>query len=166
MAGLYDLKSKLGHGARPNKYMITITRIGGSDISTLGKAASLPGKTIGMAEVWSQGRKLPLAGDTAFDTWDVTFYNDEFLSIRSRVEAWMRDIDDVQYNGSPLPNISGYGADMFVEQLDRTGASSAGVYRFYNAWPTSISAVDLGSDTNDQVSEFTVTFAYSHWEHS
>jgi len=164
--GLDGLKTVLGEGARSNKYRITIAKLGGEDVAIAGKAASLPGRTIGQAEVYSQGRKLPLGGDVTYDTYDVTFYNNPTLDIRTKVEQWMTEIDDYHPNVSTEPSISGYGKEISVEQLDRTGTPAGGIYTLHNAWPTTVSSVDLASDSNDTVSEFTVTFAYSHYDHS
>ena len=87
-------------------------------------------------------------------------------------------------NGSASQSVGlSYCQDMFVYQLDRDGiqanrgpdngnAVAAGTdnervvraYRFYDAWPASISAIDLGYESNNQVEEFTVEFQYQYYE--
>jgi hypothetical protein len=53
--------------------------------------------------------------------------------------------------------------DGFVEQLGKNGLPIAG-YNFINLFPTEIEAIDLNWGTNDEIEEFTVTFAYDLWE--
>jgi hypothetical protein len=36
-------------------------------------------------------------------------------------------------------------------------------YKLWYAFPTSVSAVDLAYDINDQIEEFSVEFQYSYW---
>lgn len=159
------LKGKLGTGARPNKYKIFINRVGdGETIDALAKAASLPDATIGVIELFSQGRKLPIAGDATYaGTWDVTFYNTADLGLKQLFEDWMNEIDSFKDNTRAVDNINDYIDTLQVQQL-KGDNSIAATYVIHNAWPSAISAVDLADDANDTVSEFTVTFSYSHWE--
>jgi len=36
-------------------------------------------------------------------------------------------------------------------------------YKFVDAYPTELSAIELNFDTNNQVEEFTTTFQYNYW---
>jgi hypothetical protein len=165
---LQNIKRELKAGARPNKYRIKLNHLGGGpsddQMDILCKASSIPEATIGVIDVYNQGRKLPIAGDKSYgSTWDVTFYNTQALDIRNAFENWMRNIDDVeshyrnwQYNGE-------YMVDMQVEQLDGQNNTTS-AYKLYNCWPSNITSVDLADDSNDTVSEFTVTITFSHWE--
>jgi hypothetical protein len=160
-----DLKFLLGQGARPNKYRISIDSpaMGDGDfLDALCQATSIPAKTIGTIPVYNKGRKILIAGDVTFDnTWDVTFYNDEAHTIRTLVDTWMTQIDDFE-SGAHAADASEYMFEASVTQLD--GAENeAGSWTFYNLYPTSISAVDVGDETADTISTFTVTFTYSHW---
>lgn len=160
-AGIAGLKNALIEGARANKYKVSFDR-GGANLETLVKAASLPGHTVGVTEVYSQGRKLSLAGDSVYDTWDCTLYNDGSMSNNTAIQVWMAEIDDFENNTSSNASLGEYAVDVTVEQLDRRG-NTIRTYILKNAWPTTVAAVDLASDTNDTVSETTVTFAYSHY---
>jgi len=161
-AGISGLKSALIEGSRANKYKISFDK-GGKNLETLVKSGSVPGHTVGVAEVYSQGRKLSLAGDSTYDTWDCSIYNDNSLSNNSAIHDWMLEIDDFANNTSSASTLGAYGRDITVEQLDRRGTT---VKKFIlkNAWPTTIAAIDLASDSNDTVSETAVTFVYSHYE--
>lgn len=169
---LQKLKSTLGMGARANKYRITfggapVTLPSGDIIDTLCKGGSIPAKTIGTIEVFSQGRKLMLAGDASFEnTWTLTFYNTQDLAIRKAFEDWMTFIDDFENHsrGASNDNNSYMSTGTRVAQLSTNDNSTVTAeYEFHNMFPTNVSAVDLADETNDAVSEFTCDFAYSHW---
>lgn len=160
--GLDAIKNDLAEGARVNKYKVTISLLSGK-VESLAKATSLPGHTIGQAEVFSQGRKVPLAGDATYDTWDCTFYNDTAMTVNQACHDWMKDVDDFKGNTSAKSALGDYGQDITVEQLDRKQGTMK-TYTLKNAWPTTVSEVSLSADTDGGVSETTVTFAYTHYE--
>lgn len=148
------------------------------------KTAQIPASNIGTIEVPYRGRMLKVAGDRTFEPWSVTVVNDGNFEIRKAFETWSRGINALTENVSQL----GYGAnggasycvDMTVYQLSRDGqrptrepdSNAAGVdgmetiraYRFYDAWPSAISSIDLSFEANDQIEEFTVEFQYNFFE--
>lgn len=164
-----SLKSALGAGARASKYYVQIsvpTAIPTtSDLTVtnvLCKAASFPGMTLGNIEVFSQGRKLVLPGDTAYsNTWTLTFYNTETHDIRRDMIAWLRYCDHFQ-NNSHSGNPSSVLGELYIAQLDSAGAETA-TYTFHNAFVTEIGEITVGDDQLDTIQEFDVTFAYSDW---
>lgn len=171
MAGnkLNELKSALGAGARPNKYRVNFTVPAAvptqSDLSvadTLCKASNFPSMTIGAIEVFNQGRKLIIPGDTSYkNTWALTFYNTEDHGIRRDLIAWMKAADHFQNNShSGVPgSIMG---EMSVEQLDSAGNPTV-KYTFHNVWVSEVGEIALGDDTLDTAMEFDVTFTFSDW---
>jgi len=169
--GLQAIKRELKAGARPNKYRIHIDglskgkAIGAPKLDALVKATSIPEASIGVIEVWNQGRKLPIAGDKSYsNTWDLTFYNTEDLDIRASIEEWMKKIDDVEKHTREYLYNNDYMVDtMKLEQLDGKNQVKT-TWTLYNVWPSNISSVEYADDSADTVSEFTVTFTFSHWE--
>lgn len=166
---LNELKVALGAGARGNKYRINFTfpanLDSGTDMSkfdVLAHATSFPGKTIGMIEVFNQGRKLPLYGDTAFtNTWTITMYNREDHGIRRAMANWMKAVDNFQENKhSGVP--SSIMVDMSVEQLDSAGNATC-KYTFHNVWPQDLPEFSVDDATPDTIQEFDVTLCYSDW---
>jgi hypothetical protein len=156
-----DLKTKLGAGLRPNKYQVSInTPSNLSTIDTLCKSTSFPQKTIGQVEVWSQGRKAMLQGETEYDhTWDVTFYETEDHSLREEFIAWMQLIDNTKEN----LHEDGYMDTAKVAQLNGQGDITA-EYEFTNLWPQVVSTIEVADETVNTVGEFTVTFSFDYWE--
>ena len=149
------------------------------------KTAQIPASNIGTIEVPFRGRMLKVAGDRTFEPWSVTVVNDGNFEIRKAFETWSRGINALTENVSQL----GYGADggasycvdMTVFQLSRDGQTpnrtpaspnAQGVdgmeviraYKFYDAWPSAVSSIDLSFEANDQIEEFTVEFQYNFFE--
>ena len=170
MAGeLSKLKNVLGAVARPNKYRINFSIPSAvpikSDLSAadiLCKATSFPSMTIGQIEVWTQGRKLVIPGDTSFTTtWNVTFYNTEDHGLRKDLISWMLSADNFQKNthsGNPN-NILG---ELSVEQLDSAGNATA-KYTFHNVFVQEMGEISLADDTADEAGTFDCVFSFSDW---
>jgi hypothetical protein len=156
-----------------------------SQAEFLVKTAQLPASTIGVIDVPFRGRMLKVAGDRTFEPWSVTVINDGSFSIRKAFETWSRGVNALTENVSQLGYGSGdpvsYCVDMTVFQLSRdnqtpsktpTNMNSLGedgmevvrAYKFFDAWPSAISAIDLSYESNDQVEEFTVEFQYNYYE--
>lgn len=169
MGKILELKQALGPGARANKYRINfniptaVPRTADlATVDTLAMGSSLPQKSIGMIEVFNQGRKLVIPGDTSYpNTWTITFYNTEEHNIRRAILEWMRSIDHFQDNmhsGVPLEIMT----DLSVSQLD-SAMNETVRYTFHGCWPQDMSEITMGDDQQDTVTQFTVTFAYTDW---
>lgn len=161
--------SLLGGGARANQFRVTLnfpTFVDGASAATkaqfLCEAASLPGQSIGVANVMYRGREVKLAGERRFDNWVITCINDTDFDIHNAMESWMQYINNKQEN-SGLTNPLLYTTNMNVEQLDRNGVTLK-KYTFQDAWPVSISPIQLNFGENDQVEKFNVEFAYGWFE--
>ena len=171
-----------GGGARPNLFEVSIsdfpgyTDAVGEDIKFLCKGAQLPESTVGLVEVPFRGRTFKVAGDRTFAPWSITVINDTDFAIRNAMETWMQTI--AQYkDGSGSTDPGDYMREATVSQLLRdksdmgktsgTGTegsrTDAGQYRFYDIWPTSVSAIDLSYDSSDVLEEFTVEFQVNYW---
>jgi len=178
---IQDFKTALkGGGARPNLFEVVLTSFPGgaefsaTEFSVLCKAANLPASNIASIDVPFRGRTFKVAGDRTFDTWTITVINDEDFKIRTAMEAWMQFVG--QYaDGSGSSNPDSYMVDALVKQLKRSpstvggnnvtgqGLEVAKQYKFYDIFPTSISAIDLSYDTADTIEEFTVDFQVQYW---
>ena len=161
----------LGGGARANQFRVTITQPSisiGLDVertSYLVRGASLPAMTLGEIAVPFRGRSIYIAGDRSFDdVWSTIFLNDTDFMIRNAMERWSNGINDLANNtGVVAP--ADYQTDLTVEQMDRDDTVLKS-YIFKSAWPTSVSSIELTSDTADAIEEFEVTWRYQHFEPS
>ena len=165
-----DFKSKLtGGGARANLFEVVLTFPDAAAPDTnvleksrfLVKGANLPASNVAQIDVPFRGRVLKIAGDRTFDTWTVTVINDTDFAIRSAFERWMNTINKVSDN-TGLTNPADYQADAYVYQLDRDG-SVLRSYRFYDVFPTNVSAITLAYDSQG-IQEFTVELQVLYWE--
>jgi hypothetical protein len=156
--------SLYGGGARPNLFKV---QVGGmsAGFEFMCKAANLPASTIASVDVNYMGRILKVPGNRTYEDWTVTIINDENWTIRNRFEEWMEMINTPEGNLQTVPTIATSGImyrDGYVEQLGKNGSPLAR-YDFKNMFPTEIEAIDLNWGTNDEIEEFTVTFAYDLW---
>lgn len=166
---LAELKRALGAGARANKYRVnfaipsavpTQADLGTAD--TLCRATSFPAMTLGKIEVFNQGRKLVIPGDTSYDnSWTVTFYQTEDHAIRKDMIAWMKAADHFQDN-SHSGNPSAIMGEMSVEQLDSAGNPTVR-YTFHNVFVESVGEISLTDDSDAGAMEFDVTFSFTDW---
>ena len=166
-----DFKGKLaGGGARPNLFEVELAFP--NDVAVdpeilnkarfLVKAAALPASNITPIDVPFRGRMLKVAGDRTFDTWTVTIINDTDFGIRSAFEKWMNVINKMD-NATGLTDQAAYHKDAVVHQLDRDG-SVLRSYKFWDVFPTNISAIDVSYETGDTIEEFTVELQVHWWE--
>jgi len=166
---LAELKTALGAGARANKYRINFsvpTAIATTSImqnaDTLCKATNFPSMTIGQIEVFNQGRKLLIPGDTTYtNSWAVTFYNTEDHALRRDMIAWMKAADNFQAN-THSGNPSAVMGELGVTQLDSAGNATA-TYTFHNVFVQEVGELAVGDDQVDTIQEFDVTFSFSDW---
>ncbi len=164
-----EIGNVLGASGRSNKYRVHFTWPGGvqgstplNDVDVLAKSAIAPQREIGVIELWNQGRKLPIPGDTTFDnTWALDFYLTENHALRVDMIKWQNACDNFHKNihsGKPEAVMT----SLKVEQLDSAGNVSA-QYTLHNCFPTVVGEVTWGDDSENTPTEFNVTFSYSDW---
>jgi len=163
----------VGDGARPNLFSVSLIfptivangQTAGQKVTFMAKTAQLPGSTIGTVPVYYFGREMKFAGNRTFADWSLTIINDEDFSIRNAVESWMNSINSNAgniRNSSALNNTS-YTVDAEVTQYGKTGGELK-KYKFVGMFPIDLAPIDLDWGSNDSIEEYSVTFAYQHWE--
>ena len=185
---LSNFKSRLeGGGARPNLFEVTLPAFPGAaedfwgegedesntKFSFLCKAAQLPASTVASVPVAFRGRELKVAGERTFDPWTVTIINDEDFGLRTSFEAWMNKLSKLN-DATGVTNPGSYMTNAYVKQLGRgktkfseenTGGESSilRTYKFYDIWPSNVSAIELSYDTTNTVEEFQVEFQVQYF---
>ena len=183
-----QFKSKLAGGAaRPNLFEVSIPSFPSSvsdawnsgdngengTFKFLCKAANLPASTVAAINVPFRGRNLKVAGDKTFADWTVTVINDEDFRLRTAFEKWSNALSKLDDN-TGVTNPTSYMANGFVKQLGRGKTAEAitnkgdetsvlRTYKFYDIWPSEISAIELSYDNTDTIEEFTVTFQVQYF---
>ena len=88
--------------------------------------------------------------------------NDTDFLIRSAFEKWMNVINKMD-DGTGIQNPEDYQKDATVHQLDRDGGILRS-YKFWDIFPTAVSAIDLNYETTDTLQEFSVEMQIHFWE--
>lgn len=170
MAQISEFKAMMvGGGARPNQFRVELGfpsfvstgAIVGLKSMFLCKAATLPSSTVENIAIQYRGRPINFAGERTFAPWTITVYNDTDFAIRNALEVWSNGIQNLSTTGG-LTNPRDYQSDMNVNQLDRNGAVIK-TYKFIDAYPTEISAIQLDYETGNQIETFDVTFQFNYW---
>jgi len=170
MANISDFKAQLiGGGARPNQFRVDLTfpsfvgigAVVGLNAQFLCKSAQLPASTVENMQILYRGRQVNFAGERSFAPWTISVYNDTTFSIRNAMETWSDGVmNNAQTNGRTNPR--DYQVDLLVNQLDRNGATVK-TYKFHDAYPTTIGAITVDYDSNNQIEIFDVEFTYNYW---
>ena len=155
-------------GARPALFEVQFTPPISVDAASSQKfsfscrGAQLPAAQIGAIDVGYFGRMIKLAGDRTFTDWSVTVMNDEDFLVRTMFEKWSNSINALVNNYRSATSREVYKCDMNVIQYAKTGFKIA-EYSLVGAFPTTIDAIDLNWETQNQVETFGVTFSYDYW---
>ena len=185
---LSQFKSRLaGGGARPNLFEVSIPSFPSSIVEAwnpgddgengtfkfLCEAAQLPSSNIGDVTVPFRGRTLHVAGDRTFEPWVVTIINDEDFRLRTAFERWANVLSKLD-DATGVTNPTSYMTDAYVQQLGRGATAFAGTnsggqssvlrtYKFYDLFPTTVSAIDLSYADTDNIERFEVTFQVQYF---
>jgi hypothetical protein len=186
MAGIEELKSKLiskGGLAMNNQFLVNLPSMGGVDSRTMNvlcKEVSLPGR-----QILTLDRPIAMVQEkvaNGFSTEDVsmTFYVTNDYAPKKYFDKWKSEIIVKKDDHLHVGYRDNYSRDIFIRQLkkpiarfgfdlgpldfnlDVLGKSIYSV-KLINAFPTSMSSIQLNSD-QDQIVEFSVQFSYTDWE--
>ena len=170
MAKIADFKAQmLGGGARPNQFYVQLSFpefvtggiVAGQQAQFMCKAAQLPASNIENIQVLYRGRPVNFAGERTFQPWNITVYNDTSFGIRNAFERWQSGIQNYSATNG-LTNVTAYQKDMDVIQLDRNGAPVK-TYKFVDAYPVNIGAINLDFDQQNQIETFDVEFQFNYF---
>lgn len=169
----------LGDGARPTKFdtFINFNNTGlfgdEQDIVALVKTSQFPGKSHEVIDLKFKGRNIPIKGQVKFDnTWTCTFYLTQDHKLKTAFENWIESIDQVHnipdvfdsVKAAQEQNSTSYVTQLSIAQMDFNGDQETTLYTLYNAFPKSVSSIDVDYSQVGSVMEFTVEFSYSHFD--
>lgn len=169
------LKQALRGGVRSNLFEITVFPVGanvpplpggdnGTNLSILTRSGQIPSSIVGSIEVPFRGLRYKVPGDRTFEPWTMTVYNDPKMEFRGFFEQWSNEMKGLASNTGQLDPTTLYGA-IEIRQLNVNGDAIGQPWTLYSCWPSDISAIDLSSDNENTVSDFTVTWQYQYWTH-
>ena len=192
MPNIIDFKTKLNGGVRPNLYQVDIQfpadarpqGVNEGELTRQGqflcRSTSLPTHSQGLIEVPFRGRFLKIPGDRTFEAWTATFYNTADFNLRAAFEQWINLGNQVDENIGATTGLDAIFKDIYIRQLskDASGSNNAGTggsidknkvlrtYKLFDAWPTSVGAINVAFDSNDALEEFDVEFQYQYLDAS
>lgn len=176
------LEHSLGDGARPSKFDVQVlmptSKLFPDEValSVLAKTASFPGKQHEIISLKHKGRTIPMKGQMRYvHSIDITFYLTEDHALKIAFEQWMEALDQKHnYDNPHVMNVSelqkyfasadtNYTMPIVLTQKNFDLDKDRVVYTLQNAFPTAVTPIEVNSETTGTISEFTVTFAYSHF---
>jgi hypothetical protein len=165
-------KKLIGGGARPTLFSVDLgTKFDpglNGTTAFLVEATSMPGSNIAPIQLPYMGRKMNVAGDRTFDTWQVRVINDEDFKIRHAMEDWMNRINSLEgnlMNTNQTANPSSYKHDASVKQFGKSSSTKVlREYKYFEMFPIAISPIELDWNATDEIERFTVDFAYDYYE--
>lgn len=163
-----DFIASFKGGARPNRFKVQISwpgQVGAPNVrdEIVVSAAGHPASVLGTIQAPYQGRQIPIPGDRTFEDWTITVLNDKSFSHRNAFERWSNLLNSHEGNVQGTDEYRNLVGTLDVMQLDNDDTVLK-TYKLFNAWPTNIAQIDLSYDQNDTLAQYTVTFAYSHWQ--
>ena len=172
-------------GTRKNRFKVRGTNGGGSFATNFIDnltpfhivAAAMPASIITTNPIDFRGRKILYPGDRVysaegFNVWTMTVLDDingtatgTYKNLWHAAHAWSDAINDHETNQGSVSY-----CDIIVEQLslngeDTTGGASGNPIKratLKNAWPQSISPLDMEMQARDQYNSFDITFAFHY----
>ena len=155
-----NFRSELvGGGARSVLFEIIIPGL--QKFTMMGKATTLPGRTITPIEVPYFGELYKVPGDVVYTDWTTTIINDEDFLCRNYIESWMNEISTHIGNVRTMAPAE-LQQDLEVIQYSKMGHPIKS-YKLIHAWPTELAEIDLGWENANQVEEFIITWSYTLW---
>ena len=159
-----DLKKLLYASVKANNYRVELNvrynsgTFNSRNFNLLVKSTTLPERRINIAEVWYRGRKVQLRSEQENSgEWECTAIDDDNMSLRKSMTKWFESIDSMRKTMNDYQN---YMVFANIYQLNVQGSAVFGV-RLNNVFLSSIGSISFDDSSNDQLSEFSITFAYS-----
>ena len=134
------------------------------DFVFLCKGTTVPSLSIPEVAVPYRGREIYVAGDRAYEAWEITVFSDRDQSMRSYFETWQNHMGDIGVRTDRTglgSQPSTYYANASVKQLDRND-DVLRTYHLYDVWPTAVNGSEMTYDAGGGVMEFGVTFRFNY----
>lgn len=172
------LQKAIGDGARNTKYdavfqFTDMNQPDSGDVSASVKTTSFPSKSHNPMKLKLKGRPIPVRGSTKYSQqWDCTFYLTDNHKLKNSFELWIEALDEknnymLELNGleslQKQHHEMQYYKNLTITQLNFDETSNMARYTLYNSFPISISTIPLSYEGKSNISEFTVTFSYTHF---
>lgn len=153
-----------------HKWQVSVnfpTYAGSNDVvrqaSLQARTTSLPESNIGVMDVAWGGRVLPLPGDRQYNEFTVNFIGVNDNNVFKAFQRWSEAINGSDTN-SGLTLLDDFMRDVQLDLQDANDAPTM-TYILRDAWPTTITGVELDAAALDSYTSFNVTFRYINYSH-
>lgn len=129
--------------------------------SFLATSAKTPSANIGVIDISYAGRTLKMPGDKQFENLTFNFNAVNDMNVLNSLERWSEGING-SISNTGFTDVRDYARDI---ELTMLGANDqeVKVYVLQNAWPVTLSGIDLNSADMNAVAMYTVEFAYLNY---
>lgn len=126
------------------------------------ESTQLPGITLAQSERSFYGPQIKYPHRETYIEHPLGFYCSEDMRERIFFDLWFsmiynRDSHDINFYNE-------YKSTVYVSQLDYNTEKTMYRVKLEDAYPTSMTPVELGYSNDNQISRFTVNMAYSTWK--
>ncbi len=155
--------------ASPNKFEVNIYPPSGVSDTTLNlmcETASIGGRTVqSMLDIQYGIRQEVAYGAPQYTPLSLTFLCSQKMTEKIKLDNWNNLIVDATHATAPF-NVAyydDYKGQVKVKKLDKAGEEVLEIV-YLNAWPKTVSQVDLSHNTTNATLRVTCEFSYSFWE--
>lgn len=168
------LKNKFKDVARPNLFKIKIkpptsllndfTHANNGLVIALAKKTSFPQIKIGEYVYERAGQKLHIpTNEVDYGELSITFINDSDFTIRSLFNRWQRLVLFNWFENVGTNVIESLSGEITVIQYDNQ-LNEVYAVTINNAWPQTVSSIELNQESNNSAEEFSVDFKFTMQE--
>ena len=158
-------------GTRPNRFVITATDPTGTGslfIPTHCVAATLPESIVGIIPIPFRGRVYKFPGDRTYNEWNVTVLddqqeNDTWFIFHEWSQKFNSHVNNTADDRTMVPN---YCIDLTVSHYDHQTDVAIRKIILKNAWPVQVGPITLDMNAANQLTQFQVQIAYTHFEYT
>ena len=155
--------------ASPNKFEVDIIPPSGVSDKTLNlmcETASIGGRTVqSMLDIQYGIRQEVAYGAPQYTPLSLSFLCSEKMTEKIKLDNWSNIIVNATHATAPF-NVAyydDYKGQVKVKKLDKAGEEVLEIV-YLNAWPKTVSQVDLSHATTNATLRVTCEFSYSFWE--
>ena len=156
--------------ASPNKFQVDIYLPGVSrsekSLNLMCESASIGGRTVqSMLDIQYGVRREVAYGAPQYTPLSLTFLCTEGMEQKTLLDEWNNKIVDATVATKPF-NVAyydDYKGTVKVKKLDKAGNQVLEV-EYLDAWPKTVSQVDLSHATTNATLRVTCEFSYSYWK--
>ena len=163
--------------ASPNKFEVDVTpptrlNFGGEKFNLMCESASIGGRTVqSMLDIQYGIRREIAYGAPQYTPLSLAFLCSEKMTEKLKLDAWSNLCVDAtgirsQTNRTAPFNVGyydDYKGSVKVTKLDKSGEKVLTI-EYLDAWPKTISQVDLNHSTKDSTLRVTCEFSYTYWK--